>query len=146
MKDAFGREITYLRLSVTELCNLRCRYCMPAEGVCKRRHEDMLTQEEMILTIRAAAELGIRKLRITGGEPLLQADFTLALLRAAKENGISTAIETSGYGDFEAIEKIAEYTDLFLWDFKESDEKLHKEYTGVSNEKILDNLKRLENK
>ena len=48
MKDAFGREIDYLRLSVTERCNLRCRYCMPEEGICKKRHEEMLTQEEMV--------------------------------------------------------------------------------------------------
>ncbi len=72
MVDSYGREITYLRLSVTELCNLRCRYCMPADGVCKKRHEDMLTQEEMVMAVRAAASLGITKLRITGGEPLVK--------------------------------------------------------------------------
>ena len=72
MVDSYGREITYLRLSVTELCNLRCRYCMPADGVCKKRHEDMLTQEEMVMAVRAAASLGISKLRITGGEPLVK--------------------------------------------------------------------------
>ena len=60
MKDGFGREITYLRLSVTELCNLRCRYCMPAEGVCKRSHDEMLTQEETLQAVRVAAELGMR--------------------------------------------------------------------------------------
>ena len=69
MVDSYGREITYLRLSVTELCNLRCRYCMPADGVCKKAHEQMLTQEEMVMAVRAAASLGITKLRITGGEP-----------------------------------------------------------------------------
>ena len=52
MTDSFGRAITYLRVSVTELCNLRCQYCMPAEGVCKRSHADMLTEEELL---RAAA-------------------------------------------------------------------------------------------
>lgn len=75
MKDTYGREITYLRLSVTELCNLRCRYCMPEEGVFKKRHEDMLTHEEMVLAVRAAASLGITKLRITGGEPLVKPDI-----------------------------------------------------------------------
>ena len=49
MTDSFGRAITYLRVSVTELCNLRCQYCMPAEGVCKRSHADMLTEEELSL-------------------------------------------------------------------------------------------------
>ena len=72
MKDSFGRNISYLRLSVTELCNLRCRYCMPEDGVCKKRHEEMLTQEEMVLAVKAAASLGISKLRITGGEPLVK--------------------------------------------------------------------------
>ena len=72
MTDAFGRAVTYLRVSVTELCNLRCRYCMPEAGVCKRRHEDMLTQEELLCAVRIAAELGVRKVRVTGGEPLVK--------------------------------------------------------------------------
>ena len=72
MIDSFNRNITYLRLSVTELCNLRCRYCMPEEGVCKKRHEDMLTQEEMLQAVRVCAALGIRKVRVTGGEPLVK--------------------------------------------------------------------------
>ena len=59
MKDTYGREIRYLRLSVTELCNLRCRYCMPEEGVCKKEHAALLTQEEMLAAVRAAASLGV---------------------------------------------------------------------------------------
>ena len=55
MIDRYGRDIYYLRLSVTELCNLRCRYCMPAEGVCKLRHDEMLTEDEIIRAVRAAA-------------------------------------------------------------------------------------------
>ena len=69
MFDSKGRNIHYLRLSVTDLCNLRCRYCMPEEGVCKKSHADMLTEDEMIQAIEAAASLGITKLRITGGDP-----------------------------------------------------------------------------
>lgn len=72
MRDTKGREITYLRLSVTELCNLRCRYCMPPEGIQKRRHEEMLTQEEMLDAVETAASIGIRKVRVTGGEPLVK--------------------------------------------------------------------------
>lgn len=72
MRDALGRNITYLRLSVTDLCNLRCRYCMPESGVAKRPHGEMLTQEEMVTAVRAAAGLGITKLRLTGGEPLVK--------------------------------------------------------------------------
>lgn len=71
MKDRFNREITYLRVSVTDLCNLRCRYCMP-DGVCRKRHEDILSFEEITEIVTAAASLGIRKVRVTGGEPLVR--------------------------------------------------------------------------
>jgi cyclic pyranopterin phosphate synthase len=72
MRDNFGRDITYLRISITDRCNLRCRYCMPQEGVCKLRHQDVLTYEEIQEIVEAAAELGIKKLRVTGGEPLVR--------------------------------------------------------------------------
>ena len=88
MKDTYGREITYLRLSVTELCNLRCRYCMPEDGVVKKRHEDMLTHEEMVLAVRAAASLGITKLRITGGEPLVKPDIVPLFHEFSQVEGI----------------------------------------------------------
>ena len=88
MRDSFGREITYLRVSVTELCNLRCRYCMPADGVCKKEHEDMLTEEEILLAIATAAELGVTKLRITGGEPLVKKNIVSICDKASKIPGI----------------------------------------------------------
>jgi cyclic pyranopterin phosphate synthase len=88
MIDSFGRQITYLRLSVTERCNLRCRYCMPEDGICKKRHDEMLTQEETIDVIRAAASLGIGKLRITGGEPLVKPNIVDLCARAAAVDGI----------------------------------------------------------
>ena len=88
MIDNFGREISYLRLSVTELCNLRCRYCMPEDGVCKKQHEDMLTEEEMIQAVRAGASLGIRKLRITGGEPLVKRNIVSICEKTARIPGI----------------------------------------------------------
>lgn len=78
-----------MRLSVTERCNLRCRYCMPADGICnKLRHEDMLTEDDMILAVEAAASLGIRKLRITGGEPLVKKNILSICRRAAAVEGI----------------------------------------------------------
>ena len=88
MKDRFGREITYLRMSVTELCNLRCRYCMPAEGIRKRSHDEMMSQEEMLLALRVAAELGVRKLRVTGGEPLVKRNILGICEGAAQIRGI----------------------------------------------------------
>lgn len=67
MVDRFGRRVDYLRLSVTDLCNYRCRYCMPAEGVRKRSHGDILRVEECLEIVRAAAACGVRKARVTGG-------------------------------------------------------------------------------
>ncbi len=72
MKDSFGREITYLRLSITDKCNLRCRYCMPETGVEIRQHEEFLSEEEMLRAVNVCAGLGITKVRITGGEPLVK--------------------------------------------------------------------------
>lgn len=88
MKDSFEREITYLRLSVTERCNLRCRYCMPEDGVCKKSHAEMLTEDEMIQAVKAAAVLGIQKLRITGGEPLVKKNILSICRRASAVEGI----------------------------------------------------------
>ena len=95
MIDHFGRNITYLRISVTELCNLRCRYCMPADGVCKKDHADMLTEDEMILAVEAAAALGITKLRVTGGEPLVKKNIVSICRRAAAVPGIKEVCLTT---------------------------------------------------
>ena len=95
MLDKFGREITYLRLSVTDLCNLRCRYCMPEEGVPKKDHAAMLTEDEMILAVEAAASLGITKLRITGGEPLVKKNILSICRRAAQVPGIREVCMTT---------------------------------------------------
>ena len=80
---------------------------------------------------------------LSGGEPLAQYDFSLELLKKAKENGIHTAIETCGYAEKSKILEIAKYVDLFLFDCKETDPELHKKYTGVDNKIILENLKAL---
>lgn len=95
MIDQFGRSITYLRISVTELCNLRCQYCMTEEGVCKKNHADMLTEDEMILAVEAAASLGITKLRITGGEPLVKKNILSICRRAAAVPGIQEVCLTT---------------------------------------------------
>lgn len=72
MQDGCAREITYLRLSITDRCNLRCQYCMPAEGIVKRPHRDICSIEELTEITRQAAALGVRKVRLTGGEPLVR--------------------------------------------------------------------------
>ena len=72
MLDSHGRTIDYLRLSVTDLCNYRCQYCMPAEGVEKRPHSEILSVEECVEIVQSAVNCGIRKVRLTGGEPLVR--------------------------------------------------------------------------
>lgn len=107
MIDAYGREITDLRLSVTELCNLRCRYCMPEEGVCKKTHSEMLTEEEMVWAVEAAASLGVRKVRITGGEPLLKKNFLSICERVSRVSGIKeVCVTTNGILLTECAQKL----------------------------------------
>lgn len=95
MKDRYGREIRYLRLSVTERCNLRCRYCMPENGICKKAREEMLTEDEMILAVEAAASLGFQKLRITGGEPMVRRNLLSVCRRASRVSGIEEVCLTT---------------------------------------------------
>jgi len=95
MIDRMGRNITYLRISLTDKCNLRCRYCMPEDGVCKKEHADMLTEDEIITAVEAAASLGITKLRITGGEPLVKKNIVAICRRAAAVEGIQEVCLTT---------------------------------------------------
>ena len=95
MVDRFGRNITYLRISVTDKCNLRCRYCMPEEGICKKNHADMLTEDEIVTAVEAAASLGITKLRLTGGEPLVKKNIVSICRRAAQVEGIKEVCLTT---------------------------------------------------
>ena len=76
MRDALGREINYMRLSVTDRCNLRCRYCMPAEGMPATAHTDILRYEELLRVAQAAVSLGIDRFKVTGGEPLVRRGIT----------------------------------------------------------------------
>ena len=84
MKDRFGREIDYLRISITDRCNLRCVYCMPENGVVQISHEEILTYDEIIRISRCMTGLGIRKIKLTGGEPLARKGCP-ELIRMLKE-------------------------------------------------------------
>jgi GTP 3',8-cyclase len=75
LADAFNRPITYLRVSVTDKCNLRCVYCMPESGLPWLRREELLSYEEIVAIVRAAAHVGVRTIRLTGGEPLVRRDL-----------------------------------------------------------------------
>jgi len=88
LSDSFQRPLNYLRISVTDRCNLRCTYCMPSEGISLMPHEDILSYEEICIVARAAAELGIVKVRLTGGEPLVRAELTNLVAMLARIEGI----------------------------------------------------------
>lgn len=95
MIDKHGRNITYLRISLTDKCNLRCRYCMPEEGVCKRDHREMMTEEELINAVKVAASLGITKIRLTGGEPLVKRNIVSICRKVASVEGIKEVCLTT---------------------------------------------------
>lgn len=97
VKDAFDRTISYLRLSVTDSCNFRCRYCMPSEGPCHMNRSRMLTDEEMVQAVKASTALGVTKVRLTGGEPLIKKSI-LDLCRAISSlDGVKNlSITTNG--------------------------------------------------
>lgn len=97
MFDSYAREINYLRVSVTDRCNLRCKYCMPEEGIESLGHTNVLALEEIVHLIRVAARVGIRKVRLTGGEPLVRKNITDLVEQIAKIPQITeVAITTNG--------------------------------------------------
>ncbi|MBU3128305.1 GTP 3',8-cyclase MoaA [Clostridium tagluense] len=97
MRDTYGRNINYLRVSVTDRCNLRCVYCMPEEGIKSLKHEDILRFEDTLKIVRAATALGINKIRYTGGEPLVMKDIDKLIYETSKIPGINDiAITTNG--------------------------------------------------
>lgn len=93
--DTYGRRINYLRLSVTDRCNLRCSYCMPAQGVPKVGHGEVLSYEEMYRVAREAVALGIEKIRITGGEPLVRKGVVQFLGRLSQLPGLKELVLTT---------------------------------------------------
>lgn len=95
--DSFGRSINYLRISVTDRCNLRCIYCMPPEGVPQIPHSEILSYEEIRTVVQAAAELGINKIRLTGGEPLVRAELPELIKMLSQTEGIrELSLTTNG--------------------------------------------------
>jgi cyclic pyranopterin phosphate synthase len=95
--DAYNRPISYLRISVTDRCNLRCIYCMPPEGVPKRPHDEILRYEEIETVVQVAAEMGITKVRLTGGEPLVRPGVVDLVRMLARIPGIDDlAMTTNG--------------------------------------------------
>ncbi len=97
LTDSFGRRHTYLRLSVTERCNLRCRYCMPEEGISLSPREHILTFEEIERLARLFVRMGVTKIRLTGGEPLVRKDIDALIRQIGRIEGLATfALTTNG--------------------------------------------------
>lgn len=95
MRDKYDREINYLRISVTDLCNLRCKYCMPEDGIDKKCHEDILRDEDILKIVEQASSLGINKIRITGGEPLVRKGIVELIEKINNIDGIDEVVLTT---------------------------------------------------
>ena len=97
MKDHLGRNITYLRISLTDRCNLRCIYCMPEEGIAQMSHTDILRSEEILDVVNVAADLGFSHIRLTGGEPLVRKGVVDLVRRIKAVPGIdNVSLTTNG--------------------------------------------------
>ena len=111
--DSFGRQISYVRLAVTDRCNLRCQYCMPAQGIDIVPRKELLTYKEMYRITRVLTELGVNKVRLTGGEPFARKDF-ISFLEMLSYNDLLDAINITTNGalvskhikDLERLEKV----------------------------------------
>ncbi len=98
MIDNYGRKIDYLRISLTDRCNFRCTYCMPEHGVKMIGHNEVLTFEEIIRLAEISVELGVSKIRLTGGEPLVRKGIETLISRLAAVNGINNiSMTTNGF-------------------------------------------------
>ena len=127
-----------------------CTLCMRCANVCLpgalKRYGMEYTVEELLAIVLKDRDFYRESgggVTCSGGEPLAQADFAAAFLMACKANGLHTAVDTSGYAPWEAFSGVLPYTDLFLYDIKHMNAKIHTELTGVSNEPILANLRAL---
>lgn len=125
----------------------RCVSCGDCAKICPTGAMELCgreyTPEEILAVVEKDRPFYGEKggVTLSGGEALLQKEGAAALLRLCKERGLSTAVETCGYFDPDVLSLVVPYTDLFLWDLKDTNDGRHREYTGVSNEKILSNLR-----
>ena len=116
--DSFGRQIEYVRLAVTDRCNLRCQYCMPAHGIDIVPRKELLTFKEMYRLIRVLTELGVKKVRLTGGEPFVRKDF-VGFLEMLSYNDLLDAINITTNGalitkHMDTIEKLEKVKNINL--------------------------------
>jgi cyclic pyranopterin phosphate synthase len=108
--DQYNRRLNYLRISITDRCNLQCIYCMPHGGLPKLRHEDILTYEEILRLVRIATKLGVRKVRLTGGDPFLRKDVFDFIPRLTSLPGLEdVSLTTNGIYLKENLEKLKSF-------------------------------------
>ena len=146
-EDVCENKVHIFENEVHKLIRENCALCGKCERVCPSEALEIAGKQMAVSEVfaevmkdKAFYDNSGGGLTVSGGEPLHQFEFTYELLKLAKQNGIHTCIETSGYADSDKILKIAEVTDLFLYDFKITDGTLHKKYIGVDNSKIKENL------
>ena len=138
--DGNGRTILW------EKCTrcMRCAEVCPAKAIV--RVGEYMTVDHVLDTVERDASYYRRTqggMTVSGGEPLVQWRFALALLREARRRGIHTALDTTGYSEWEALAEVLSFVDLVLYDIKHMDVQRHAEATGVSNDRILDNLHKI---
>lgn len=136
-------KLTFIERSKCTNC-LACYDACPSEAI-KQWGKSMSTEECMkeIRKDKGYYERTGGGVTVSGGEPLLQSDFVTELFKTCKDEGIQTCCESSFYADWKEIEKILPYTDIMIADIKHMNTNIHKKYTGVHNDRILENLKRL---
>ncbi|WPR72853.1 GTP 3',8-cyclase MoaA [Flavobacterium sp. NG2] len=146
MQDTHGRIHNYLRISITEHCNLRCTYCMPAEGIALTPKSHLMTADEIVTIAQTFVNLGVKKIRLTGGEPLVRKDAKDVILRLGKL-GVELTLTTNGIlvNDF-----IDTFKDAGITALNVSIDSLQKDkFNSITRrnyfDKVLENLDLLEN-
>lgn len=137
------KEVCPHHFSACDLCG-RCTFFCPVDArkVCGKEYTvDQVLAE--VVKDKCFYDNSGGGVTFSGGECMLQMDFLQEILKACKENGIHTAIDTAGHVPFESFERVVPYTDLFLYDVKCFNSEKHRQYTGVGNERVLENLKKL---
>jgi pyruvate formate lyase activating enzyme len=145
--------LNFVEDKLTSIDCSKCKNCLACYNTCpsdaiKQWGKSMSVEECMKLIRRDKGyyERSGGGVTVSGGEPLLQSDFVTELFKACKDEGIHTCCESSFYVNWEEIEKVLPYTDLIISDIKHMDTNIHKKHTGVCNDKILENLKKLTSK
>ncbi len=143
MKDGFNRNIDYLRISLTDKCNLRCKYCMPQGGIKHLDHSEIISLEEVAYTVKVMAKLGVRRVRLTGGEPLVRKNITKLISDIKKIDGIERiSLTTNGVLLGDNIDKLKEagLSDVNI-SLDTLDREVFKNLTGVDGlNKVLKSI------